>query len=98
MDAYRNSGFPVTIVRPSHTYADGSIPLAMHGDKGPWNDISRMMTGRPVIVPGDGSSLWTVTHSMDFAMGYIGLSGNPLRPGSSTVLVRSDEASGSPDS
>ena len=91
MDAYRNSGFPVTIVRPSHTYADGSIPLAMHGERGPWNDISRMMTGKPVIVHGDGSSLWTVTHSMDFAMGYIGLIGNPHAIGE-PVHITSDES------
>jgi len=91
MDAYRNSGFPVTIVRPSHTYADGSIPLAMHGVRGSWNDISRMMTGKPVIVPGDGSSLWTVTHSMDFAMGYIGLLGNPHAIGE-PVHITSDES------
>jgi nucleoside-diphosphate-sugar epimerase len=91
MDAYRNTGFPVTIVRPSHTYADGSIPLAMHGDKGPWNDISRMMNGKPVIVPGDGSSLWTVTHSMDFAMAYIGLLGNPHAIGE-PVHITSDES------
>jgi len=91
MDAYRNSGFPVTIVRPSHTYADGSIPLSMHGEKGPWNEISRILTGKPVIIPGDGSSLWTVTHSMDFARAYIGLLGNPHAIGE-PVHITSDES------
>ena len=91
MDAYRTTGFPVTIVRPSHTYADGSVPFAIHGAKGPWNDLQRMLDGKPVIVPGDGSSLWTVTHSMDFAKGYIGLVGNPHALGEA-VHITSDES------
>lgn len=90
MEEYRNTGFPVTIIRPSHTYADGSIPLAMHGENGPWNDISRMLSGKPVLVPGDGSSLWTITHSMDFATAYIGLLGNQHAIGE-PVHITSDE-------
>jgi nucleoside-diphosphate-sugar epimerase len=71
MEAYRNDGFPVTIVRPSLTY-DTVIPMAL----GCWNDytlVDRMKRGRPVIVPGDGTSLWTVTHARDFAKGFVGL-------------------------
>lgn len=71
MDAYRATGFPVTIVRPSHTY-DTVIPMAI----GCWADytvVDRMKRGLPVVVPGDGTSLWTITHSEDFATGFVGL-------------------------
>ena len=91
MDAYRNKGFPVTIVRPSHTYADGGIPLALHGPNGVWNEIMRMKKGKPLLVPGDGRTLWTVTHSMDFAKAYIGLLGNPHAVGEA-VHITSDES------
>lgn len=91
MDAYRSTGFPFTTVRPSHTYADGSIPLAIHGSKGPWSELMRMKEGRPVIVPGDGQTLWTVTHSMDFAKAFIGLLGNPHAIGEA-VHITSDES------
>ncbi len=72
--AYRDHGFPATIVRPSHTY-DTVIPLAIGG----WKDytiIDRMKKGKPVVIHGDGTSLWTVTHSEDFARGFTGLLGN----------------------
>ena len=75
MRKYREEQFPVTIVRPSHTYCERSIPTALHGAKGSWQVISRMMNGKPVIVHGDGSSLWTLTFSTDFAIGYCGLMG-----------------------
>lgn len=91
MDAYRSTGFPFTTVRPSHTYADGSIPLAIHGSKGPWSELMRMKEGRPVIVPGDGQTLWTVTHSMDFAKAFIGLLGNPHAIGEA-VHITSNES------
>ena len=91
MDAYRSTGFPFTTVRPSHTYADGSIPLAIHGSKGPWSELMRMKEGRPVLVPGDGQTLWTVTHSMDFAKAFIGLLGNPHAIGEA-VHITSDES------
>ena len=77
MSAYRTSGFPVTIVRPSHTYNGTKPPVAVHGDKGNWQILKRILDGKPVIIPGDGSSLWTLTHSKDFAKGYIGLMANP---------------------
>ena len=71
MSAYRTSGFPVTIVRPSHTYNGTKPPVAVHGDKGNWQILKRILDGKPVIIPGDGSSLWTLTHSKDFAKGYV---------------------------
>ncbi|MBQ9694962.1 MAG: SDR family oxidoreductase [Oscillospiraceae bacterium] len=73
---YRDSGFPVTIVRPSHTYDERSVPLGVHGNGGSWQVIKRMKEGRPVIIHGDGTSLWTLTHNSDFAAGYCGLIGN----------------------
>ncbi len=76
MDMYRDNGFPVTIVRPSHTYDERSVPLGVHGSKGSWQVVKRMMEGKPVIIHGDGTSLWTMTHSSDFAKGFIGLMGN----------------------
>ena len=77
MDQYRTNGFPVTIVRPSHTYDESHVPVAVHGEKGSWQVVRRMMEGKPVIIPGDGSSLWTVTFNTDFAVGFTGLMGNP---------------------
>lgn len=76
MEKYREEGFPVTIVRPSHTYDERNIPLGVHGKNGFWQVIKRMMEGKPVIIQGDGSSLWTLTFNTDFATGYIGLMGN----------------------
>lgn len=73
---YRENGFPVTIVRPSHTYDERSVPLGVHGNKGSWQVVKRIMEGKPVIIHGDGSSLWTVTHNSDFAKAYAGLVGN----------------------
>ena len=73
--AYRETGFPVTIVRPSHTYSERSIPVALHG-AGSFQVIERMRQGKPVIVPGDGTTLWTLTHSRDFAAAFTGLMGN----------------------
>ena len=76
MKKHREEGFPVTIVRPSHTYDERSIPVAVHGKNGSWQVIRRIMEGKPVIIPGDGSSLWTMTFNTDFAVGYTGLMGN----------------------
>ena len=73
---YRENGFPITIVRPSHTYSERSIPLGVHGKKGSWQVAKRMLEGKPVIIHGDGTSLWTMTHNSDFAKGFIGLMGN----------------------
>ncbi|MBR0229313.1 MAG: SDR family oxidoreductase [Clostridia bacterium] len=76
MKEYRASGFPVTIVRPSHTFNFRSMPVAVHGDKGAWQVMKRMMEGKPVLMPGDGSSLWAVLNSEDFAPAFAGLMGN----------------------
>lgn len=76
MEKYREDGFPVTIVRPSHTYDERSIPLGVHGKKGSWQVIKRMMEGKPVIIHGDGESLWHLTFNEDFAIGYTALMGN----------------------
>ncbi len=76
MKKYREEGFPVTIVRPSHTYDERNIPLGVHGNKGFYQVIRRMQQGKPVIIQGDGSSLWALTFNSDFAVGYIGLMGN----------------------
>lgn len=76
MKKYKEEGFPVTIVRPSHTYDERNVPLGVHGKKGFYQVIKRMMEGKPVIIQGDGSSLWTLTWNGDFAIGYTGLMGN----------------------
>ena len=76
MGKYREEGFPVTIVRPSHTYDERHIPLGVHGAKGFWQVIRRMLDGKPVIIQGDGTSLWTVTFNADFAVGYTALMGD----------------------
>ena len=76
MKQYRENGFPVTIVRPSHTYDERSVPLGVHGDKGSWQVLKRMLDGKPVIIHGDGTSLWTITHNSDFAKAFVGLIGN----------------------
>ncbi len=75
-ERYRKDGFPVTIVRPSHTYDERSVPLGVHGRMGSWQVIKRMLEGKPVIIHGDGTSLWTITHNSDFAKAYCGLVGN----------------------
>ena len=76
MKKYREEGFPVTIVRPSHTYDERSIPLGVHGKNGSWQVIKRMLEGKPVIIQGDGTSLWHLTFNEDFAVGYTALMGN----------------------
>ncbi len=88
MRAFRERDFPVTIVRPSFTY-DTVIPLAIGG----WNEytvVDRMKNGRKVIVHGDGTSLWTITHSEDFAKAFVGLLGNERSIGE-TYQITSDE-------
>lgn len=59
MAHYRRDGFPITIVRPSHTYSDRSVPVGLHGAKGSWQVLRRMQLGKKVIIPGDGTTLWT---------------------------------------
>lgn len=76
MEKYRSEGFPVTIVRPSHTYDERNVPLGVHGNKGFYQVIKRMQQGKPVIIQGDGTSLWALTFNRDFAVGYTALMGN----------------------
>jgi nucleoside-diphosphate-sugar epimerase len=76
MKAYREEGFPVTIVRPSLTYGDTQFPLAVNSWQQSYTAVDRMRRGKKVIVPGDGSSLWVITHNSDFAQGLVGLLGN----------------------
>jgi nucleoside-diphosphate-sugar epimerase len=69
-------GVPATIVRPSHTYGRGPFPY-----DGGYTVLQRIRDGRPVVVPGDGTSVWTMTHHRDFAVGLIGLLGHPAALG-----------------
>lgn len=82
--SHRERGLPVTIIRPSHTYDERLIPTL-----GRWNDIARMRTGKPVIIHGDGTSLWTITHSDDFAVAFAGLLGNPAAIGDAFTITGS---------
>lgn len=90
MKQYREQKFPITIVRPSHTYDERSIPLGVHGSKGSFQVIKRMLEGKQVIIHGDGTSLWTMTSSSDFAKGFVGLMGN-LHAIGEAVQITSDE-------
>lgn len=91
MKMYRENGFPVTIIRPSHTYCERSVPVGVHGDKGSFQVLKRMMEGKPVIMHGDGTSLWTITFNEDFAKAFIGLMGNPHAIGEA-FQITSDES------
>lgn len=84
--AVRERGFPATIVRPSHTYDRTLIPTTGH-----WTDLARMRAGKPVVVHGDGTSLWTLTHHTDFAVAFTGLLGNPFAIGD-TFHITGDHA------
>lgn len=90
MRAYREEGFPVTIVRPSLTYGDTQVPLAMNSWAKSYTAVDRMRSGKKVIIPGDGSSLWVITHNTDFAKGFIGMLGNPQTIGHA-FHITSDE-------
>jgi nucleoside-diphosphate-sugar epimerase len=83
--AYRSEGFPATIVRPSHTYDRTSVPFS-----GGWTVLGRLRQGKPVLVHGDGTSLWTLTHHRDFARGFVPLLGN-LRTVGETFHITSDD-------
>jgi nucleoside-diphosphate-sugar epimerase len=90
MKLYREEGFPVTIVRPSYTYDERKVPMSVHGDNGTWPVVKRIIEGKPVIIHGDGTALWTMTHNSDFAKGFVGLIGN-IRALGETVQITSDE-------
>ncbi|MFA6470895.1 MAG: SDR family oxidoreductase [Candidatus Latescibacterota bacterium] len=75
-DEYRRAGFPITIVRPSLTYGPSQLPLSVGNWQHPYTIVDRMLRGEKTIVPGDGTSLWTLTWNGDFAKGFIGLLGH----------------------
>lgn len=83
--AYRDSGFPATVIRPSHTYDRTLVPL-----DGGWTAVERMRQGREVVVHGDGTSLWTLTHHEDFARGMVPLLGNPRTLGEAFHITSDD--------
>lgn len=83
--AHLAEGFPVTIVRPSHTYDETNPPLP-----GDWTIFDRIERGAPIIVPGDGTSLWTLTHAADFAPGLVGLIANPRAVGEAFHITSDD--------
>jgi len=85
VSAYRQEGFPATIVRPSHTYDKTLVPL-----DGGWTVLGRMRQGKPVIVHGDGTSLWTLTHHRDFAAGFVPLLGHPRTLGEAFHITSDD--------
>lgn len=89
-DAFRSRDFPLTVVRPSHTYDNSRLPMGVGGSGLAWQILQRMLRGRPVVVHGDGTSLWTVTHADDFAVGFAGLMANPFVLGHAFNLVSDD--------
>lgn len=91
MAEYRDNGFPVTIVRPSFTYGVNMIPAAINSWQKPWTLIDRMRKGKKIIIHGDGTTLWTMTHNTDFAKGFVGLLGNIQAIGHA-FHITSDEA------
>jgi nucleoside-diphosphate-sugar epimerase len=91
MQEYRENGFPVTIIRPSHTYGHSQIPFGYAAWGGPWTVIDRMKRGKKVIVHGDGTSLWVLTWNADFAKGLVGLLGNEKAIGDA-FQITSDQA------
>ncbi len=90
MRAHRADGFPATVIRPSLTYGPSQIALCVNSWQRPWTVIDRMKRGQKVIVPGDGTSLWVMTWHEDFAVGLIGLLGNPQAVGE-VFQITSDE-------
>src|SRR4051812_882037 len=85
LEAYRGEGFPMTIVRPSHTYDRTSVPF-----DGGWTVLDRMRRGKEIVVHGDGTSLWTLTHHTDFARGFVGLLGHPRTLGDAFHITSDD--------
>jgi nucleoside-diphosphate-sugar epimerase len=83
--AYRDEGFPMTIVRPSHTYDRTTVPF-----DGGWTVLGRMRAGKEIVVHGDGTSLWTLTHHEDFARGFVPLLGHPRTLGEAFHLTSDD--------
>jgi nucleoside-diphosphate-sugar epimerase len=89
--AHAESGFPMTIVRPSHTYGLSQIPTCVGSWERPFTIVDRMRRGAKILVPGDGTSIWTLTHNSDFAKGLLGLFGQAAAIGED-FHITSDEA------
>jgi nucleoside-diphosphate-sugar epimerase len=85
MDAYQQAGLPLTVVRPFHTYDETTVPFPAS-----WTTVERMRAGKPVVVHGDGTSLWTLMHSSDFARAFVPLLGNLHAVGETVNLVSGD--------
>lgn len=85
VDAYQEIGLPLTIVRPFHTYDETTVPFPAS-----WTTVERMRAGKPVVVHGDGTSLWTLMHSADFARAFVPLLGNLHAIGESVNIVSGD--------
>lgn len=88
--AHREEAFPVLIIRPSLTYGDAKVTLPLNSWDRSYTAVHRLRTGKPLIIPGDGTSLWTITHNSDFAKGLLGLLGNPQTHGQA-FHITSDE-------
>jgi len=82
VDLWRYEGFPGTIVRPSHTYDRFSVPVF-----GYWTQICRARAGKPMVIQGDGTSLWTLTHADDFAYSFAGLLAAPQALGEAYQIM-----------
>jgi nucleoside-diphosphate-sugar epimerase len=90
INEYRKNAFPFTIVRPSHTYSKNYIPASINSSKS-WTLVDRMRRGKKILVHGDGTSLWTMTHNSDFAKGIVGLIGN-IKAIAHAFHITSDES------
>ena len=89
---YRDENFPITIVRPSHTYGEKKLvvgPLMGWGVPH-WTLADRILRGEPVIVHDLGRTFWTATHSDDFAYAFCGLAGNREAVGQSFHITNDD--------
>jgi nucleoside-diphosphate-sugar epimerase len=89
-EAASATGFPFTIVRPSHTYGYSGLPFAISAGGAPWTVADRIRSGKKFIVHGDGTSLWTLTDHRDFAVGLVGLLGNPKALGEDFTITSDD--------
>lgn len=89
-EEYQKNGFPVTVVRPSHTYGATMLPSIFNSRKSSWSIVERMKKGNKIVIPGDGTSLWVLTHNSDFAKAFVGLLGHPGAIGEA-FQITSDE-------
>ncbi len=90
LQAWEEEGFPVVLIRPSHTYGPRQIPVPIHGEKGSFAVLRRIQEHKPILVHGDGESLWTITWAADLAVGLVGLWGQKAACGEA-FHITSDE-------